>query len=185
MPLRLYRDDSYLTRFSARVEASSSEAEGLHAVELDRTAFYATGGGQPHDTGLMAGLPVVDVREGGSGRILHIVRTDSAPRGEVDCEIDWKRRFDHMQQHTGQHILSRAFVTVAGAATESFHLGEDSCTIDLDLDSADETIVRTAESLANATVFANQPVIVEKAAPERATQLAADMNLARELALKP
>ena len=185
MPLRLYREDSYLTRFSARVETSVPEPTGMHAVELDRTAFYPTGGGQPHDTGLLAGLPVVDVREADAGRILHIVRADDAPRGEVDCQLDWNRRFDHMQQHTGQHILSRAFVQVAGAATRSFHLGDDGCTIDLALDAADETTIRAAEKLANEIVFANHPVMVAQAPPDMAAQLAADMGLARELALKP
>ena len=185
MPLRLYRDDSYLTRFSAQVIDTRPGAGGVQEVELDRTAFYPTGGGQPHDTGSLAGLPVVDVREADGGRILHIVQTGVAPRGDVSCSIDWRRRFDHMQQHTGQHILSRAFVEIAGAATLSFHLGEDHCTVDLDLATTDEATIRAAESLANETIFANHPVLVEQMSPERAPGLAADMKLARELALKP
>src|SRR6267142_1656666 len=126
MPHRMYRDDSYLNRFTARVTAAEPGHGGLLAVELDQTVFYPTGGGQPHDTGHLAGSPVVDVQEGGDGRILHFVRADAPPSGDVAGEIDWARRFDHMQQHTGQHILSRAFVDRAGASTRSFHLGESS-----------------------------------------------------------
>src|SRR2546422_11030411 len=104
MPLRLYRDDSYLTRFTANVVSTETGSQGVMSVELDRTAFYPTGGGQPHDVGTIAGLPVIDVCEADEGRILPLVRAAAPPSGEVTAEIDWSRRFDHMQQHTGQHI---------------------------------------------------------------------------------
>ena len=195
MPERLYRDDSYLARFTARVTAAHPDGS-VTSVELDRTAFYPTGGGQPHDTGRLGSLEVIDVREAGDGRILHVVRggdaglTDVAR--EVACELDWSRRFDHMQQHTGQHILSRAFVEVAGASTRSFHLGESSCTIDIDLGGAragadDETerMVRSAEARANEVIFGDRPVSIALLDASRAGALAADKSLARELALKP
>src|SRR5262245_46372559 len=117
MVQRLYRDDSYLTRFAARIVRREPASGGLASVELDRTAFYRTGGGQPHDTGRIAGRAVLDVREGGDGRILHMLRAADAEamddRTDMQGEIDWARRFDHMQQHSGQHILSRAFIEVA------------------------------------------------------------------------
>lgn len=185
MPLRLYRDDSYLRRFTANVVSAAPGREGEFAVELDRTAFYPTGGGQPHDLGLISGLPVIDVREAGDGRILHILRADAPPVGAVDAEIDWLRRFDHMQQHTGQHILSRAFLEVADAATTSFHLGETSCTIDVSFAEITAAGVRRAEERANEIVFGDAAVAVEHVDADRAPRLAADMNLQRELALKP
>ncbi|HEY3175808.1 MAG TPA: alanyl-tRNA editing protein [Candidatus Polarisedimenticolia bacterium] len=183
--LRLYRDDSYLREFTARVTACEPAGADFVAIELDRTAFYPTGGGQPHDTGTLAGVPVVEVREGGDGRILHMTRGSEPLSGEIAGEIDWRRRFDHMQQHTGQHILSRAFVRIAGAATRSFHLGEQSCTIDLDLADPDEGLIRRAEALANENIFADHAVAVDQVLADRAPGIAANMNLARELALKP
>ena len=185
MPHRSYRDDSYLSRFTATVTAVEPGPGGLFAVELDQTAFYPTGGGQPHDTGHLSGSPVVDVQEAGDGRILHLVRADTPPSGDVAGEIDWPRRFDHMQQHTGQHILSRAFVDTAGASTRSFHLGESICTIDIDRMELGDALAREAEARANEIVFSDSPVEVELIDPACAPQLAADMNLARELALKP
>src|SRR5678816_3939605 len=185
MPHRMYRDDSYLDRFTATVTAAEPVSAGLFAVELDRTLFYPTGGGQPHDTGRLAGKPVVDVHEGGDGRILHLVSAESPPSGEVAGEIDWVRRFDHMQQHTGQHILSRAFVEMAGAATKSFHQGEGLCTIDIDRTELDAAMARSVEARTNEIVFSDPPVEVDLIDAARAPQLAADMNLARDLALKP
>ena len=189
MVQRLYRDDSYLIRFSARVVRRETAAGGLASLELDRTAFYPTGGGQPHDTGRLSGRPVLEVREAGDGRILHMVRAaDAEAMGDgldVAGEIDWTRRFDHMQQHSGQHILSRAFVEVAGAATSSFHLGEASCTIDLDGGALGLEALRRAEARANEVVFGDEPVEVRHLAADQAPLIAGDMGLARELALKP
>ena len=106
------------------------EREGGTWVALDRTAFYPGGGGQPSDRGTIGAASVPDVEER-EGEIWH--RVDRAPETEhVHASIDWSRRFDHMQQHTGQHILSAAFVEVARAETRSFHLGEAVVTIDVD-----------------------------------------------------
>lgn len=182
---RLYRDDSYLTGFTARVTGCTPHGQGRLAVTLDRTAFYPTGGGQPHDTGSLAGNAVLDVVEGDQGSILHVVRRDQPLAGDIEGVVDWPRRFDHMQQHSGQHILSRAFVAVAGAATTSFHLGERSCTIDIELARAGEEIIRNAERLANETIFADVPVEVLHTEPGRPGGPAAGPGVQRELALKP
>jgi len=184
---RLYREDAYLVAFEARVTSSRDVGKGRLAVELDRTAFYPTGGGQPHDTGRLAGLPVIDVRETGDGGIDHIVRAapSEAPDGSIRAEVDWARRFDHMQQHTGQHILSRAFVDVAAAPTLSFHLGETTCTIDVDAAELTPARLRAVESRANEVVFSNVPVGVTTVPAADAVQLAKEMELVRDLALRP
>jgi alanyl-tRNA synthetase len=128
---------------------------------LDRTAFYPTSGGQPFDTGAMGGVPVVDVVDEGE-RIAHIL---SAPL-EVDlveCEIDWPRRFDHMQQHSGQHLLSAVLTELFGAATISVHFGVDSSTIDVNTPSLGPAQIQAAERRANEAVCENRPVIVSYA----------------------
>ena len=123
---RLYYRDSYLTEFRARVVDVSPDQQRIY---LDRTAFYPTSGGQPFDTGQLGSLDVVEVIDEGD-RIAHIL---SAPleRGEVDGRIDLPRRFDHMQQHTGQHLLSAVLLAMFDAPTVSFHLGPESSTIDI------------------------------------------------------
>ena len=126
---RLYLRDPYLTRFSARV-VSLADLAGRPAAVLDRSAFYPEGGGQPADRGTLAGAAVVDVQEK-DGAVLHVLDRPLSP-GEVEGVVDWQRRFDHMQQHHGQHLLSAAFERVLEAQTTSFHLGERTCTIDLD-----------------------------------------------------
>lgn len=132
MTKRLYYDDAYLTQFQANVLEKFSYKEQF-AVVLDQTAFYPTSGGQPFDRGTLNGVEVVDVvvRENGN-TVLHILQAPlNDRRAKVLGEVDWDRRFDHMQQHTGQHILSQAFIQVARAETVSFHLGAESATIDL------------------------------------------------------
>src|SRR5438045_8871384 len=131
MTERLYLNDPYLTRFSARV-VSVSDLEGRPAAILDRTAFYPEGGGQPADRGTLGGAQVVDVQESG-GDVVHLLDRPLAPGSEVEGRVDWVRRLDHIQQHHGQHLLSAAFERVHGAPTRSFHLGERTCTIDLDI----------------------------------------------------
>ena len=150
----LHRDDPYLLEFDARVVARR-EHEGRPAVVLDRTAFYAESGGQPWDTGTLDGVPVVAVLEHG-GEVLHVLGgplASEAVQGRVDAE----RRRDHMQQHHGQHLLSRAFVETASAATVSFHLGADVSTIDLDRPVTEEA-VRQAETRCNGIVWEARPV---------------------------
>jgi alanyl-tRNA synthetase len=153
----LYRDDPYLLDFEARV-VSRLAHEGQPALVLDRTCFYAESGGQPWDTGTLGEARVLKVIEHG-GQVLHVVdrlpATDSL-RGLVDAQ----RRRDHLQQHHGQHLLSRAFVETAGAATVSFHLGADESSIDLDRLVADAQ-VQAAEARANQVVAEARPVSVK------------------------
>ncbi len=170
---RLYQRDSSLTRFDATILSvepaggAGAEAGGRFALLLDRTAFYPEGGGQPFDTGSLGGLPVVDVQEGAEGP-LHFIQTSGPgvlppPAGtRVEGTIDRQRRFDHMQQHSGQHLLSRAFLEVASARTRSFHLGSALCTIDVEMSPPDEGRIREAARRANSIIWADLPVQVRE-----------------------
>jgi len=164
MTERLYYHDSYLREFTARIIRTS--ADGATAY-LDRTAFYPTSGGQPFDTGLIAGIPVLDVADE-EDSIAHRL---AAPLSlaEVPCSIDWQRRFDHMQQHTGQHLLSAVFEERLALRTVSFHLGQESSTIDLEGGAIEAPALRDVESRANQIVCENRPVTVrfEEAAEAR------------------
>jgi alanyl-tRNA synthetase len=153
MTQRLYYDDAYLTDFQARIiERGCDPCE----VYLDRTAFYPTSGGQPFDRGSINGVSVVDVVETDE-RILHRVAA-AINTDDVQCQVDWQRRFDHMQQHSGQHLLSAVFAELLGAQTVSFHLGTDTSTIDLEAGQLSATHLREAEERANELVFANRPL---------------------------
>jgi alanyl-tRNA synthetase len=156
MTERLYRADSRLVEFDARV-VERREHEGRPAVVLDRTAFYAESGGQPWDSGTLGDARVVAVIEAGDD-VLHVLdRPLDAER--VHGTVDARRRRDHMQQHHGQHLLSRAFVEVAQAETTAFHLGSADTTIDLDR-TVGEEMARTAERRANDVVWEARPVRV-------------------------
>ena len=155
MTERLYYTDSYLREFRAHVTDRSPDGSRLY---LDRTAFYPASGGQPHDTGVIGGVRVLAVEDEG-GRIVHL--TAAAVSGDaVECAIDWPRRFDHMQQHSGQHLLSAVFVERLGLPTVSFHLGQESSTIDLDTASLDGAKVLEAERAANEAVCEDRPLHV-------------------------
>jgi alanyl-tRNA synthetase len=154
---RLYYTDSYLREFRARV---TDRADDGRRIYLDHTAFYPTSGGQPHDTGAMAGVPLLDVEDEGE-RVAHVLSAPvSAEAEEVDCRIDWDRRFDHMQQHSGQHLLSAILARQFGIATVGFHLGQESSTIDLDTAALQPARVLEAERRANQAVFENRPLRV-------------------------
>jgi alanyl-tRNA synthetase len=167
---RLYLRDPDLVEFHAHVVASRTLADRA-AVVLDRTAFYPEGGGQPADHGTLGDVPVVDVREV-DGELLHLLG-GPAPHGEVVGRIDAARRLDHLQQHHGQHLLSAAFEAELGAATSSFHLGAEGCTIDLAIPVArlDAPALRAAEARANAWVFADLPVTARDFTPEEVAAL--------------
>ncbi len=154
---RLYYDDQYLRRFNARV-LQWDEVDGHPAIVLDRTAFYPGGGGQPPDSGTINGVKVLDVRvrEHGGG-VLHLLESPVKAR-DVIGTVDWARRFDHMQQHTGQHILSAAFWELFHAETVGFHMGETETTIDLDKKSLSASQVAEAERLANQIVMEDRTV---------------------------
>jgi len=133
------------------------EFEGQPAVLLDRTAFYPTGGGQPHDTGSLNGVPVVDVQVV-DGEVLHVLESPMTEQ-TIQGEVNWERRFDHMQQHTGQHILSAAFMEVCEGETVGFHLGEASCTVDIDRAPLSDEQIAAVERLSNQVVFEDREVI--------------------------
>ena len=157
---RLYYDDAYSTEFDAHV-VEHLIWDDAPAVVLDRTLFYPEGGGQPADQGTLKGVPVVDVQTRVEDRaVIHVLeRPLDIPVGApVRGQIDWRRRFDHMQQHTAQHILSQAFLRVAEAETIGFHLGEAYTTIDLDRGDVTPEEVARAEELANQVIEDNVPV---------------------------
>ena len=156
MTERLYYRDSYLTRFRARVVETNPERTRVY---LDRTAFYPTSGGQPFDKGTLDGVEVVDVIDEGA-RIAHLTASPVAA-GDVEGAIDAARRFDHMRQHTGQHLLSAVFIRLLDAPTVSFHLGAEVCTIDIQRDALTADDVRAVETRANELVLENRPVSIE------------------------
>src|SRR6185436_12662301 len=132
---RLYYSDSHLIEFEARVVDVTERVSGWTAIVLDRTAFYPTGGGQPSDTGTLNGARVVECIDDGDNGVLHVVQGTAPVRDSmVRGRVDWARRLDHMQQHTGQHILSQALVTLFNAPTRSFRVLEESCEIDVALE---------------------------------------------------
>jgi alanyl-tRNA synthetase len=155
---RLYYTDSYSTTFDATI-IERATYEDKPAVVLGDSFFYPTSGGQPHDTGTLNGISVIDVvvREE-DGAVLHVLEKTPPDSDQVTGAIHWARRFDHMQHHTGQHILSQAFITVADAETISFHLSPDSVTIDLNRADLTAEQVDQAEALANRIVTENRPV---------------------------
>ena len=155
MTERIYYNDSYLRCFNAQVVAC---APGGSTVYLDRTAFYPTSGGQPCDLGFINGVAVQDVVDEGDS-VAHVLAAPVEP-GPVDCAIDWDRRFDHMQQHTGQHLLSAVFEEHLGLHTVSFHLGAESSTIDLEGGALDAAAAARAERRANQLISENRPVTV-------------------------
>jgi alanyl-tRNA synthetase len=178
MTERLYYTHAYLRAFDASVQ----RVDG-NAITLDRTAFYPTSGGQPFDTGTLNGHRVVDVIDADDGTVAHVVERASeqveertrpegglTPGAIVHGEIDWTRRFDHMQQHTGQHVLSAAFSRLFDVRTVSFHLGADVSTIDLAREmSANE--IAAAETEANRIVWENRTVAITFVSAEEAAAL--------------
>ena len=165
---RLYYRDPNLREFDATLIETRSH-EGHTALVLDRTAFYPTSGGQPFDVGAFGDVRVVDVVEDDEGRVLHIV--DRAPSSTaLHGTIDWTRRFDHMQQHTGQHVLSAAFDRLCHVRTESFHLGAESATIDLGREVSVREI-ESAESEANRIVWEDRAVAIRFVDAEEAAGL--------------
>ncbi len=164
MTERLYYQDATCKTFTARIVERLTH-DGRLAVALDRTAFYPTGGGQPNDRGKLGHALVVDVIERDTdSAVLHVLDlpADAGTFGkvgdEVTAEVDWSRRFDLMQQHTGQHILSQAFVAEADAETMGFHLTDDTLTVDLDKKNLQPDDMDRAEDLANQIVFEDRPV---------------------------
>src|SRR4026207_1969453 len=166
---RLYYSDSHLIEFEARVVDVTDRVSGWTAIVLDRTAFYPTGGGQPSDTGTLNGLRVVECIDDGDNGVLHVVQGVAPSRGDaVRGRIDWSRRLDHMQQHTGQHILSQALVTLFNAPTRSFRVLEESCEIDVALEHPTTDIIERAVELANNVIWEDRAITISEVTAEAA-----------------
>jgi alanyl-tRNA synthetase len=169
MTTRLYYLEPYRRSFDATVLSVEPVAGHSH-VTLDQTAFYPTSGGQPFDTGTLGGAAVTDVIDREDGSIAHVVSGTLRPGEVVTGEIDWARRFDHMQQHTGQHVLSAAFDRLFGVRTESFHMGQLASTIDLAREVSEGEIAK-AEDDANRIVWEDRPVAIRFATAEEAAAM--------------
>ena len=158
MTKKLYHSDQYQRTFTSAVQ-ESLEIKGTPAIRLAQTAFYPTAGGQPHDTGTLNGIRVLDVIETDDHGILHLLESP-LDAGKVEGRIDWERRFDHMQQHTGQHLLSQACIKICAAETMSFHLGDESSTIDTTRPDLRAAQIAEIETLVNRIIYENRPVRV-------------------------
>ena len=156
---KLYYIDAYKKDFTTKVIKQDYCTEGNLYVVLNETAFYPTGGGQPNDTGTLNGIPVSNVEEV-DGEIRHFI-VEQLHTEEVEGKIDWNRRFDHMQQHTAQHILSAAFWDHFNIPTIGFHLGKETVTIDLETENLPTETVAKAVQIANKIVFENHPIRIE------------------------
>jgi len=182
MTERLYYGDSFLREFEARVVSCEHDGERW-CVVLDRTAFYPTSGGQPHDTGTLGGAAVVEVADGENGAVVHYTSTE-LPAEKVSGKIDWVRRFDHMQQHTGQHLLSAVFVELFKFPTISFHLGKESSTIDLEAPSIVPRHLEEAERRANEIIFEDRVVSVRYGTAEELAEAGIRKKVEREGVLR-
>src|SRR5215831_7420922 len=169
---RLYYRDSHLLEFDAKIVDVSERDDGAIAVILDRTAFYPTGGGQPNDLGMLGDARVVDCIDLEDDGVLHVIQGAVPQPGDtVHGVIDPRRRLDHLQQHTGQHILSAAFVKLYDAPTQSFRVMEHECEIDVALaDPTDEKIERAVD-LANQTIWQNLPIKIHEVTAAEAAAL--------------
>jgi len=178
---RLYYHDSRLLEFDARVINLSETDKGQIAATLDRTAFYPTGGGQPTDIGLLGEARVVDCIDAEDAGILHVIQGPVPQIGEtVHGKVDWLRRLDHMQQHTGQHILSAAFVRLFAAPTRSFRVLEHECEIDVALDNPADERIEQAGDLANQIIWESRPIKISQVTSEEAASLPLRKEPARE-----
>src|ERR1051326_672897 len=171
---RLYYHDSFLYDFDARVVESFAR-DGRQAIVLDRTAFYPTSGGQVHDTGVLSAddqqISITEVTDEEDGRILHFASAPLAAGTQVRGGVDAVRRRDHIQQHSGQHVLSAAFIQLFNMPTVSFHMGEESCTIDLETPGLSAVQAQKAELLANEVIAEDRPVHIRFVPLEEARQL--------------
>jgi alanyl-tRNA synthetase len=187
---RLYYEDSFLKNFTATVtdvrEVSRSDGASVWQLALDRTAFYPTSGGQPSDTGILRAvsrggasldIEVESVEEDEAGEVWHYVRKPLAAGTAAEGEIDWDRRLDHMQQHSGQHLLSAVFLRELNAPTVSFHLGEEVSTIDLACSGLGANGLQRVEDLANRIIADNRAVTTRYVSREEAEAMLAQGGL--------
>jgi alanyl-tRNA synthetase len=183
---RIYCDDAYEKEFHARVvhcevlppDVNSGITAQVWGLVLDRTAFYPASGGQPHDLGKIGDANVLDVRDDGD-EIIHVVDRRPGSPDVLGC-VNWPRRFDHMQQHTGQHLLSAMFQERYGRPTVSFHLGAELSTIDLQGPEPSDEILEGAERAANKIIFEDRPVTVRYGTAEDLAELGVRKEVDRE-----
>jgi len=169
---RLYYRDSRLLEFDARVVDLSERDDGAIAVILDRTAFYPTGGGQPNDTGALGEARVVDCIDAEDDGVLHVIQGPTPEIGDsIHGRVDWLRRLDHIQQHTGQHILSAAFVSLFDARTQSFRVLEHECEIDVAIDNPTNEKIEQAVDLANQIIWDARSIEIQQVTSEAAAAL--------------
>lgn len=155
---KLFYQDSYIKTFKTKITKQEKDENDQWYIVLEETAFYPTGGGQPFDTGTLNNNHVLNVEEI-NGEIRHYLQNPVLDPTEVlEGKINWERRFDHMQQHAGQHILSAAFEEMLNYKTVSFHLGEEVLTIDLDIEELNEREAGIVEKRANQIILENHPI---------------------------
>jgi alanyl-tRNA synthetase len=153
---KLYYSSPYTTEWETSIKESSTN-ENQCFVILEETAFYPTGGGQPHDTGTINGIDVLDVYTKETGEVVH--RIERLPdTSQATCVLNWDRRFEHMQHHSGQHLLSAVSYSLYDAMTVSFHLGQDYVTIDLDISELNQTQLAKIEQRVNEEIYKNRKI---------------------------
>lgn len=172
-----YYKDSMIQSFEADVVRTDIDENG-HYIVLSNTAFYPTGGGQPHDTGFINDIAVINV-EKIDEEIRHYTEQEAMLSGKVKGQLDWSRRFDHMQQHTGQHILTAAFVELFDMPTVSFHLGTGLVSIDLQTSAVTEEQLAAAEKRANEIILENRPIETKWVTADELSQY----NLRKDIAV--
>jgi len=177
---RLYYIDPYCRSFRA-VVTGSFDHEGRPAVTLDRTAFYPTSGGQPFDDGRLGAVQVTETID--ADEVIHVISSPLSAGSTVAGEVNWTRRFDHMQQHTGQHLLSAAFDRLFENQTMSFHMGADGSTIDLARDASPADIERAVDA-ANDVVWEDRQISIRFVSWEEAITLPLRKDPAREGTLR-
>src|SRR3954463_15264841 len=174
MTSRLYYTNAYVTAFDARIVELADDGRRVY---MDQSAFYPASGGQPFDLGSLGGAPIADVIDEDT-RVAHVLARPLTGRvGDVvHGEVDWRRRFDHMQQHTGQHLLSAVFADLFALKTASVHFGDQYSTLDLEADSLGAEKLAKAERRANEVIAENRPVTVafENAATAHGLRKASD-----------
>ena len=187
--MRLYYADAKLCTFTARIVEQKAmalseavpEAERVgdvvHAVRLDQTAFYPTSGGQPYDKGVLGDVPVIEVLEDDEGRIWHLVAQPLESSAPVRGEIDWARRFDHMQQHSGQHLLSASCEQHLAAPTVGFHLGREASTIDLEIPDLSWDEIGVIEDDVNVVIWDNRTMAIKTLSQQQVTNADAHLGL--------
>lgn len=166
--MKKYYTDSYTRKFTTTVKEEKTLDDGRHGVILEESYFYPTSGGQPNDRGFINDIKVLDVIDG--DEVIHIVERPIGAE-KVECEIHWQRRFDHMQQHAGQHILSAVFAELYNGETVGFHLSDDYSTVDITLEELTDEMINRVEEVANQIIYRNLPIKTYFVSPKKAGEL--------------